>query len=393
MTAVSRTGLKVSERALKIVKSDIRGMSVECEKAGGINLSQGVCDLALPSPVRHGAESAMRGGLNHYSRHDGIPELRKAISLKLRRDSGIKADPEKNIVVSCGSTGAFYCACLALLNPGDEVIIFEPYYGYHVNTLDAARLKGRYVKLRAPDWTFDPGELEKAVTPRTRGIMVNTPANPCGKVFTRKELDLIADLAIKHDLFVFTDEIYEYFLYDGRKHISPGSIARIKDRTITISGYSKTFSVTGWRIGYAACHEKWAEIIGYMNDLIYVCAPTPLQAGVAKGITSLPPAFYRKLCALYAGKREKMCSALANAGMHPYVPQGAYYVLADVAHLPGRTAKDKAMHILRKTGVACVPGSAFYHDKGGENLVRFCFAKDDKDINEACRRLQKLARR
>lgn len=385
------TSLHVSARALKIVKSDIRGMSVECEKAKGINLSQGVCDLTLPSPVRSGAEAAMRSGLNHYSRHDGIQELRRAISGKLQRDSGIKADPEKNIVVSCGSTGAFYCACLALLNPGDEVIIFEPYYGYHVNTLMAARLKGRYVKLRAPDWTFDFADLERAVTPRTRGIMVNTPANPCGKVFTRQELEKIADLAVKHDLFVFTDEIYEYFLYDGRKHISPGSIARIKDRTITISGYSKTFSVTGWRIGYAACHEKWAKIIGYMNDLIYVCAPTPLQAGVANGINTLPESFYKKLCDLYAGKRKKLCSALTKAGLTPYVPQGAYYVLADVSRLPGRTAKEKAMHMLRKTGVASVPGSAFYHDKSGENLVRFCFAKDDRDLDEACRRLQKLA--
>lgn len=390
MTATSESRLKVSDRALKIVKSDIRAMSVECERAGGVNLSQGVCDLALPSPVRTGAEAAMRGGLNHYSRHDGIPELRKAIAGKLLRDSGIKADPEKNIVVSCGSTGAFYCACLALLNPGDEVIIFEPYYGYHVNTLMAARLKGRYVKLKAPDWTFDFAELERAITPRTRGIMVNTPANPCGKVFTRAELEKIADLALRHDLFVFTDEIYEYFLYEGRKHVSPGSIPRIKDRTITISGYSKTFSITGWRIGYAACHEKWAKIIGFMNDLIYVCAPTPLQAGVAKGITTLPASFYKRLCALYAGKREKLCTALERAGLAPYVPQGAYYVLSDVSRLPGRTAKDKAMHMLRKTGVACVPGSAFYHDKGGENLVRFCFAKDDKDLDEACRRLQKL---
>ena len=376
---------------MEIVQSDIRSMSVECEKARGINLSQGVCDLALPSPVRVGAEAAMRRGLNHYSRHDGIPELRAAIADKLRRHSGIKADPEKNIVVSCGATGAFYCACLALLDPGDEIVIFEPYYGYHVNTLMAARLKGRYVKLRAPDWTFDLAELEKAVTPRTRGILVNTPANPCGKVFSRAELESIADLAIRHDLFVFTDEIYEYFLYDGRRHISPGSIPRIKDRTITISGYSKTFSITGWRIGYAACHEKWAKIIGFMNDLIYVCAPTPLQAGVANGINKLPDSFYTKLCSLYAGKREMVCAALERAGLTPYVPQGAYYVLADVSHLPGATAKQKAMHILKKTGVASVPGSAFYHARGGENLVRFCFAKDDVELVEACARLKKLS--
>jgi aminotransferase len=386
----NKTKLAVSARALDIVQSDIRSMSVECEKAGGINLSQGVCDLALPSPVRSGAQSAMRSGMNHYSRHDGIKTLRAAIAGKLSRYNGIQTDPETEVVVSCGSTGSFYCACLGLLDPGDEIIIFEPYYGYHVNTLMAARLKPRYVKLNPPDWTFDFRQLEKAVTPRTKGIMINTPANPCGKVFSEEELEYIADLAIKHDFFIFTDEIYEYFLYNGRKHFSPGSIKRVKDRTITISGYSKTFSITGWRIGYSAASAKWSKIIGYMNDLIYVCAPTPLQAGVAKGITDLPESFYTHLCSLYYAKREKICAALKRAGLEPYVPQGAYYVLADASALPGKTSKDKAMHILKKTGVACVPGSAFYHDKGGEDLVRFCFAKDDKDLDLACGRLQRL---
>ena len=388
--AKNGTKLSVSARAMEIVQSDIRSMSVECDKVGGINLSQGVCDLALPSPVRSGAEAALRGGLNHYSRHDGIKELRTAISEKLLRHNGMQTDPEKNIVVSCGSTGAFYCACLGLLNPGDEIIIFEPYYGYHVNTLMAARLVPKFVKLNAPDWTFNFRELEKAITPRTKGIMINTPVNPCGKVFSEEELEYIADLAIKHDFFIFTDEIYEYFVYNGKRHISPGSIKRTRNRTITISGYSKTFSITGWRIGYAVADVKWAKIIGYMNDLIYVCAPTPLQAGVAKGITELPDSFYSGLCSLYYKKREKICSALTVAGLKPYVPEGAYYVLADVSGVPGKTSKDKALRILKKTGVACVPGSAFYHDKGGENLVRFCFAKDDKELNEASKRLRLL---
>ncbi len=385
-----RTKLSVSARAMAIAQSDIRSMSVECEKAGGINLSQGVCDLSLPGPVRSGAESAMHGGLNHYSRHDGIKELRNAISKKLYRHNAMETDPEKNIVISCGATGAFYCVCLGLLNPGDEIIIFEPYYGYHINTIMAAGLRPKFVRLNPPEWTFDFHRLEKAITPRTKGIMINTPINPCGKVFSQEELEYIANMAVKHDFFIFTDEIYEYFVYNGKRHISPGSIKPARNRTITISGYSKTFSITGWRVGYAVADAKWAKIIGYMNDLIYVCAPTPLQFGVAKGIMELPDSFYSGLCSLYYKKREKICSALSDAGLKPHVPEGAYYVLADVSAIPGKTSKDKAMHILRKTGVACVPGSAFYHDKSGENLVRFCFAKDDKDLAEACGRLQRL---
>jgi aminotransferase len=220
--------------------------------------------------------------------------------------------------------------------------------------------------------------------------MINTPANPSGKVYTKKELKQLADFAIKHDLFIFTDEIYEYFVYGDAKHISPGSLPEIWDRTITISGYSKTFSITGWRIGYCVCDEKWAKMIGYINDLVYVCGPAPLQIGVARGIEKLPDSFYKDLCAEYAAKREKICSSLKDAGLTPYVPQGAYYVLADVSSLPGKTSKEKAMYLLKKTGVASVPGEAFYHDDGGENLVRFCYAKKDAELDEACRRLTKL---
>lgn len=382
--------LTISLRSSQIVQSEIRNMSIECDRVGGINLSQGICDLELPIPVRSGAQEAMVQGINHYTRYDGLVELRQAIAKKLIKYNHIQANAEKNIVVSGGSTGAFYCACVALLNPGDEVIIFEPYYGYHINTLIAANVTPVYVPLEPPDWSFSIQDLEKIIGPRTKGIMINTPANPCGKVFSRDELEQLADVAVRHQLFVFTDEIYEYFVYDGHRHISPGAIPSIADQTITISGYSKTFSITGWRIGYAVCHEKWAQMIGYVNDLFYVCAPAPLQLGVARGINELPAEFYETLCGQYYAKRNKLCRILDDIGITPFVPQGAYYVLADVGRLPGDTSKEKAMYLLRKTGVATVPGEAFYSGHRGQSLVRFCYAKDDTVIDEACQRLQEL---
>lgn len=382
--------LQISNRAERIVQAEIRSMSIECERVGGINLAQGVCDTELPLSVAMGAKEAIDAGINSYTRYDGIKELRHAIAQKMLAYNKIKTDPESEIIVSAGSTGAFYCACLALLNPGDEVILFEPYYGYHINTLLAAEAVPTYVGLRAPDWTFSPEDLERVVTPRTKGIMVNTPANPSGKVFTRTELEWISAFADKHDLFVFTDEIYEYFLYDGREHISPASLPGMSDRTITISGYSKTFSITGWRIGYTVSNAKWAQMIGYLNDLIYVCAPAPLQMGVAKGIKELPSDYYKGLCDIYSGKRDNICNTLTKVGLTPSIPQGAYYVLADVSHLPGRTSKDKAMFILQKTGVASVPDEAFFHEPPSSQFVRFCFAKEDKELDEACMRLERL---
>jgi aminotransferase len=276
------------------------------------------------------------------------------------------------------------------LDPGDEVIVFEPYYGYHVNTLLAVEAVPSYVTLRPPDWTFRPGDLERAITPRTKGVVVNTPANPSGKVFSRTELEWIADLSSRYDLFVFTDEIYEYFVYDGHTHISPGSLPGMAERTITVSGFSKTFSITGWRIGYSVSDARWAQTIGYMNDLIYVCAPAPLQYGVTVGLKELDPGFYQELSHQYARKRNRICEALQRAGLSPFVPQGAYYVLADVSPLPGSTSKEKAMYLLARTGVASVPGEAFFHGPDGVNLVRFCFAKTDAELEEAYQRLEKL---
>ncbi len=383
--------LKISRRVEGIVQSEIRSMFIECERVGGINLAQGVCDTEVPLPVRMGAQKAIDDGINIYTRFDGLEELRKAIAQKMQEYNGITADPESDIIVSSGSTGAFYCACLALLNPGNEVILFEPYYGYHVNTLLAVGAIPTYVRLDQPDWNFLPEDLEKVVTPRTKGIMVNTPANPSGKVFSRKELQWIAEFAASHDLFVFTDEIYEYFVYDGNKHISPGSLPGMAGRTITISGFSKTFSITGWRVGYSVSDKKWAQTIGYINDLVYVCAPAPLQMGVARGLLDIGHEYYHDLCTQYEGKRDKICNALMEAKLTPCIPQGSYYVLADVSHLPGRTSKEKAMYLLSKTGIATVPDEAFYHAPEKPNFVRFCFAKKDEELDEACKRLERLS--
>ena len=381
--------LSPSQRARRIVQSEIRVMSVECERIKGINLAQGICDTPVPEVVREGARNAMDRGINSYTRAEGLADLRRAVAEKMRRFNSLDCDPETEVIIHSGSTGAFYASCLALLNPGDEVVLFEPFYGYHLNTLTAVEVKPVFVTLQAPDWQFRPQDLEAVVTPRTRAIMINSPANPSGKVFTRQELEWLADFARRHDLFVFTDEIYEYFIYEG-SHISPATLPGMRERTITISGYSKTFSITGWRIGYIICDRKWAQSIAYFHDLIYVCAPAPLQIGVAEGIVKLPESFYRAITEEYLRKRDLLCNTLRDIGLTPSVPAGAYYVLADASILAGKTSKEKSMTLLRETGVATVAGSAFYQAGGGERLIRFCFAKSDEELREACRRLQML---
>jgi aminotransferase len=340
--------------------------------------------------VLKAAADAMASGKNTYSRFDGLHELRAALALKLSRDNEIQADPETEITVSAGATGAFHATCLALLNPGDEVILFEPFYQYHVSALLAVEAVPVVVALVAPDWTLMAEAVERAVTPRTKAIIVNSPGNPSGKVFSRDELEVVAGIARNHDLFVLTDEIYEYFLYDGRRHVSMASLPGMAERTITIGGYSKTFSITGWRIGYSVAAPRWAQAIGAMNDLLYVCAPTPLQAGVATGIQELPQTFYRQLAKDYQEKRDRFCAALAQAGLPPSVPQGAYYVLADASRVPGTDGKERAMFVLRTAGVAGVPGEAFFSGPGGSRYIRFSYAKIDADLDEACRRIARL---
>lgn len=381
---------QINQRMAALAHSEIRAMTQACVQAKGLNMAQGVCDTPVPPVVLRASEQAMERGNNVYSRFDGLSELRQAIAKKLAQYNGIVADPETEVTVSAGATGAFHSACLALLNPGDEVILFEPYYQYHISALLAVEAVPVMVKMRPPDWTFSATDVERGITPRTKAIIVNSPGNPSGKVFSRQELECIAAIAQAHDLFVFTDEIYEYFLYDGRTHVSVATLRGMADRTITIGGYSKTFSITGWRIGYSVAAAQWAQAIGAMNDLLYVCAPTPLQAGVAVGIQELPDSFYRDLADAYQRKRDRFCQALDKAGLTPSIPQGAYYVLADTSRLPGTTGKERAMFLLETIGLAGVPGEAFFSGHDGRQFVRFSYAKTDADINDACRRIAQL---
>ena len=380
----------LNQRMAALAHSEIRAMTHACIQAKGLNMAQGVCDTPVPPVVLRAATQAMERGKNVYSRFDGLPELRHAIAKKLAQYNGIVADPETDVTVSAGATGAFHCACLALLNPGDEVVLFEPYYQYHISALLAVEAVPVMVKMQAPDWTFSAAEVERAITPQTKAIIVNSPGNPSGKVFSRQELESIAAIAQQYDVLVFTDEIYEYFLYDGRTHVSLATLPGMANRTITLGGYSKTFSITGWRIGYSVAAAQWAQAIGAMNDLLYVCAPTPLQAGVAAGIHELPDSFYRDLAWDYQRKRDKFCHALAEAGLPPSIPQGAYYVLADASRLPGVTGKERAMFILETIGLAGVPGEAFFSEADGRQFIRFSYAKINSDIDDACRRLARL---
>jgi len=378
------SNLRLSRIAPNLAQSEIRAMTVECDAVGGVNLAQGVCDTEVPAVVADQAIQAIREGRNIYTRLDGIAPLREAIAGKLRRDNGLTVDPASEVLVTSGATGALYAALLALLDPGDEAVLFEPFYGYHLNTLEALRIRPVTVPLEPGDWALDLDRLRAALTPKTRAIIVNSPSNPCGKVFSREELEGIAELAEEGDRFLFTDEIYEYFLYDGHKHISPATLPGMAERTISVSGLSKTFSITGWRIGYLTASARWLPSIAYFHDLTYVCAPSPLQYGSAAGLLELPVSFYTDLSVEYQAKRDLLCSALAEAGLAPSVPAGAYYVLADVSSLPGATAKEKARALLRERGVAAVAGTAFFREGRGENLLRFCFAKRDQELQRAC---------
>jgi len=380
-----------ARRLAGIVQSEIRLMTAECVRVGGINLAQGICDLAVPAAVLEGAERALRGPTNTYSKAAGIAELRHAIAAKLLRDNGIKADPESEIVVTAGVTGAYSCTLHALLNPGDGLLLFEPYYAYHRNIAASLELDVQYLELDPPHATISQEVLRASLAPNTRAMVVCTPSNPTGKMFARAELEAIAAVAHERDLLVITDEIYEYFTYDGRPHVSPASVGDLWDRTVTLMGCSKTFAITGWRIGYAVAPEPLARSILVANDLYFICANRPAQHGVAHAIETLPPEWYRDLARAFESKRDRLCRALSDAGLDPLIPQGAYYALADVSRLGHETARGAALDLLERCGVAAVPGNAFCRGPRGQTLLRFCFAKEDDVLDEACRRLRTLA--
>ncbi len=381
--------MRIGSRLANAAVSDIRAMTRACDAVGGINLGQGVCDLPTPAPVALAAHAAIDAGKAVYAPPEGVPALREAIARRVDRDYGLAVDPCSEVVVTLGATGGFAAACLALLDPGDEVILFEPYYGYHYNTVVGLGMRPVLVPLRPPTWEVDFDALAGAVTERTRAIVVCTPGNPHGKVWTPAELDALGALAHARDLVVITDEIYEHIVYEGAKHVPLASRPGMRDRAITLSGCSKTFSVTGWRVGYAIAPPEAARRIAVAHDLLYVCAPTPLQHACAEGL-AMPHAYFRGLGASYQKKRDILCSALADAGLTPYVPAGAYYVLADARRFERETAREAAFVLLDRAKIASVSGASFYRDPVGETLLRFCFAKDDDVLEEAARRLRAM---
>jgi aminotransferase len=361
-------------------------MSRECERVGGINLGQGICDLPTIPELVEGACEAIVGNKATYSKFEGIDLLRERIARKVERHNGFKADPATEIVVTVGSSGGFLAAAMATLNAGDEVILFEPYYGYHLNTLSVLGFVPKFVPLHAPDWSIDFDALRAAFTPRTKGIVICTPSNPSGKMFTREEMEKIGALCREFGAWIFTDEIYEYIVYDGRKHVSVASIPSCRDLAITISGFSKTFSITGWRIGYVIADARVAGPIGLMNDLFAICAPTPLQWGVARAL-EIGDDYYRDMAADYQKKRDMLAEALDEAGFKPSIPQGSYYMLAEIPP-EFRDDRDAAQSLLEHAKVASVPGTAFFATDQGKRMLRFCFAKDFASLEEACKRLR-----
>lgn len=381
-----------SHRTSDLAQSYIRRMTRECNRVGGINLGQGICDLPTPPEILEASAEAIRSDRwSTYSRYDGIDDLREAIAHKTMTFNGFEAvDPETNVVSTIGSTGAFNCVVQSLFDPGDEFILFEPYYGYHLNTLKVGGLVPKFVTLAPPQWEVTREALEAVVTEKTRGIMICTPANPSGKVWSREELAVIADFCTDHDILAVTDEIYEYIVYADAQHISLATLPGMWERTVTMSGFSKTFSITGWRIGTVVAHEDLAGPIGLVNDLFYVCAPTPLQKGVAAGMAALPASYYTEMSADYEAKRDMFCGTLTDIGLTPLVPDGAYYVLADITRLGFDDDKDAAMHILETVGVASVPGSSFFVSPVGKTLTRFCYAKEWDVLEQAAAKMREL---
>lgn len=374
-----------SRRTAGLEQSEIRAMTIACDRVEGINMAQGVCDTGVPEAVRRGAQRAMDRGLNTYSRFDGLAELREAIAEKAAAYNGLLVDPETEITVSAGATGAFHCACLALLNPGDEVVLFEPYYGYHVSALHAVEAVPRLVPTRPPGWTFSPADLDRAITPRTAAIVVNSPGNPSGKVFGREELEAIAEVVRRRDLLLFTDEIYEYFLYDGRTHVSPASLPGMAERTIICDGFSKTYAMTGWRLGYGIMPRALAERVELLLTHSVGCTASFTQIAGIEAIEG-PQEQVDAVVAEYKRRRDALVSGLNEIpGVRCRMPQGAFYVFPNVSAF-GYTSDWLAEYLLEEAGVAVLPGTSF--GKNGEGYLRLCFANSLENILQALGRMR-----
>lgn len=380
----------ISKRTENFTESVIREMTRRNAAVNGVNLAQGFPDFNPPQELVEAAIKAIRDGYNQYAITWGSPRLREAICEKIRWYNGIDADPAKNVTVTCGATEAMMSVMLAVINPGDEVVIFEPYYENYGPDSIVSGAKPVYVPLIEPDFHFDPDVLRAAFSDKTKAVIINTPHNPSGKVFSREELELVAELCERYDALVITDEIYEHILYDGATHISPASIPGLKDRTITINGLSKTYSATGWRIGYAIAPEDITSAIRKIHDFLTVGAPAPLQEAAVTGL-KLPRDYYTKLATFYQHKRDMLCAALEGVGFAPFIPRGAYYVLCGISSFGAESDVDFVVRLVEEIGVATVPGSSFYSSQElGKDKIRFAFCKTEETLRAAIQRLEKL---
>jgi aspartate/methionine/tyrosine aminotransferase len=380
--------IQPSRRASSFTESVIREMTRLANTHGAVNLAQGFPDFPAPAEVKEAARRAISEDRNQYPITWGERELREAIADKYRRNYGMEVEPDGNVCVTCGSTEAMISSMLAVLDPGDEVVIFEPFYENYGPDTILSGASPKFVPLRPPDWTFDEAELAAAFSDRTRGMVINTPNNPTGKVFTRQELEAIAALCQRYDAVAFTDEIYEHITYDGAEHVPIATIPGMEDRTVTVSALSKTYSVTGWRVGWTVAPAELIKGIRTVHDFLTVGAPTPLQhAGVVA--LNLPQSYYDTIAEEYAERRVLILEILEETGFKPHPPAGAYYTMADVTHLGFDTDVQAAQHLVENVGVAVVPGSSFFSEPElGRHAVRFSFCKRLETLREAGNRLR-----
>jgi aminotransferase len=385
----------ISKRVQGFTESVIREMTRIADEHNGVNLAQGMPDFPPHPALLEAAHRALDDNFHQYAITWGAPRLRRAVADKYRKFYGIELDPEREVTVCCGSTETMLSTLLAVLNPGDEVIIFEPFYENYGPGCIISGAEPVFVPLEPPDFVFDPDRLKHAVSPRTRAIILNSPNNPTGKVFSRDELSVIAELCLAHDLLAITDEIYEHIVYDGARHIPIATLPGMAERTVTISGISKSYSVTGWRVGYAIAPPELSVGIRRAHDFVTVGAPHPFQEAAVAAL-SLPDSYYVWLREMYQAKRDLLLGLVASSGFIAYKPGGAYYILTDAAQLlrKYRCADDTAfaMYLVKEVGIATVPGSSFYaHPALGRTKIRFCFPKSDALLRNAGQRLQKLA--
>ena len=381
---------RASQKASRFTESVIREMTRLANLHGAVNLSQGFPDFPAPAEVKEAAMRAVAADVNQYAITWGARSLREAIARKFTGLYGVPVDPDRQVTVTCGSTEAMIAALLALVDPGDEVVVFEPFYENYGPDAILSGAVPRFVKLRPPDWSFDPDELARAFGPKTRAIVVNTPNNPTGKVFSRAELDTIAALCLEHDVVAVTDEIYEHILFDSAVHIPMATLPNMAERTITINGMSKTYSVTGWRVGWTIAPPVLTGAIRKVHDFLTVGAPAPLQEAGALAL-SLPASYYEQLAAAYAARRERLLGMLQAARFVVHRPKGAYYVMTEIDAFGWGDDTAFARHLVEDVGIAVVPGSSFYRDPAdGRHQVRFAFCKKDATLDEAERRLARL---